>query len=91
MSVYSIRIDKDSGTVVLGWGDLDTVAYLARKAALADDQDYTLTVSEHAEINDDVFRGRIVASVTADAEVLHLVLRKKLAAERARVAANTTE
>lgn len=86
MQAYRISIaDVDGPKVAHADGDLDTIAYVARRAkdAMADAKKGTeFAVAVHAL---DTLGGTIirpVVSVTADAEVAAYVLTKRVTAER---------
>lgn len=86
MQSYRISIaDVDGPKVAHADGDLDTMAYVARKAKgvmLAAKTGAEFAVAVHEVDTLGGTTTRTVAAVTADAEVASYVLTKRLAAER---------
>jgi hypothetical protein len=82
---YSIEITGDEGNLTIAFGDLDTMAYLARRAEKTmaeakEGTEFSLNLSEVEHIGGSPVRS--LAALKGDADVITYVLRKKLAGER---------
>jgi hypothetical protein len=73
---------NDVYSLAYAYGDLDTMAYLARKLrAELEDAQYTVTLAEVETVKGAATR--TVAAVTGDGDTVGYVLSKRLKAERA--------
>lgn len=88
MTTYLITVDEqtesgDGPTVAYAYGDLDAMAYHVRrlKDAMKTGAVYVAELTEVASVPA-VDSGRVVAAITGDAEIVSLVLGRRLRSER---------
>lgn len=83
--MYQIQVSSvESGEALAqAYGDVDTMAYVGRKLGLGEDKEYRIEVTEHEKIGGEPTRSLV--SLTADGEIVALMLKKKLTAERKRL------
>lgn len=83
--MYQIQVTavENGEALAQAYGDIETIAYHARKLSLGDEKEYRIEVTKHEQIGGEP-TGSLV-SLTADGEIVSLMLRKKLAAERKRL------
>jgi len=81
-NTYRLNIGdvKNNVALIATDGDLDAIAYHIRKADLAVDGEYNVLFRETDGIN--MNQIRVISELTADGEVVSLVLKKKLKQER---------
>lgn len=89
MTVYQLEIrDNDGGEVYLAsaYGDLDAMAYHVRRfeKSAAGGQNLSALLTEVESIGGSTLR-TVASAAQMDAELLTVVLKRKLAAERVRV------
>lgn len=82
--IYHIDVESEGVTVANAYGDLDIIAYVARKAEAAikagDGQTASLTFIEVESIGGN--QKRQIVSLNADAETVGLVLKGRITNER---------
>lgn len=81
---YSLTIEDSQDVYARTDGDIDVIAYVARRVIsqdLDEKETYTVAFSETEGIGSDV-DVRDVLRVTADGELISLLLKKRLTAER---------
>jgi hypothetical protein len=78
---YQITVSsKDGELLAQAYGDVETMAYHAKKVGFAKDVDYTASITEHDKIGSEATRS--IVSITADGELVSLWVKRKLTGER---------
>lgn len=78
---YALRVADQSETLALTEGSIDVITFVVRKLTLDDSNTYTVELTETEGIGTDV-DSRDVLRVTADGELVSLLLGKRLRTER---------
>ena len=78
---YALLISDANETLARVDGDIDVIAYVARKVNLDDARTYSVEFTETEGIGTDV-DSRDVLKVTADGELVSLLLGKRIRSER---------
>ncbi len=79
--MYFIDINSGDEKLAKAYGDLETVSYVARKAALNAEKEYAVRLL-HVPAIDDHTNYRSLATLTASGEIVSLVLAKRVTAEK---------
>lgn len=88
MSYFIEVVNKATDEILAqAHGDLETIAYHARKLALDADAEYSVVVAEAEKIGAEAHR-RVLA-LEADGEIVATMLKKKLANEKKALAGTT--
>jgi len=95
MTVYYLQASKGDAALVATYGDLDLIAYVARKLKITMDQApdaaYTVHLDEVSAIGDPVAVRTLVNTADADADTANYLLTKRIRKERGAAAPAVAE